>query len=145
MNKSEACKLEMKGCVAVYLSPMGAAWIRRSCNILSQQGQFLLTSSKASLDRRVECSISQAPATPVHEEERQGKKEGKAREGKKEKRIEYGENGKMVLPHFDDRAKFSRSFCVVGKCQNRGGTTEGSQAESKTMESSWVQMSDTRK
>ena len=55
-------------------------------------------------------------AQRVHQKDdrkgRRGKTRKEGKEGKREeeeKRTEFGENGKMVFPHVDDRAKFSKS------------------------------------
>ena len=62
----------------------------------------------------------------------QTRKGGREDEGEEKKnRVEYGENGKIVLPG-DDRAKFDGSKCGVGKCPELR-RTDGGDARKKNI------------
>ena len=56
--------------------------------------------------------------------------------------MEYGENGKMVFPPFDDRGSLGGVNAASVNAQNREEKIEVSECERKTMGSSWVQMID---
>ena len=77
-------------------------------------------------------------------EERQGKKERKASERKRQRGRSLVRVGRWVFLMLMIGRSLARVSVASESAQNRGGKMEVSQGENKTMESSWVQMTDKR-